>query len=91
MVRCPVCGTRLDLAESNLTERQKKIRAAIEQLNRQNGRPPYAWEIGYVVELSDGFVRRELRLMERMGIVKRDGPRSGWKLRTEHITVIPAA
>jgi hypothetical protein len=28
--------------------------------------------------------------MEAIHILKRDGPRMGWKLKTEHITVIPA-
>jgi predicted transcriptional regulator len=90
MVRCPVCGTRLDFAEVKLTDRQKAIREAIETLKRQNGKWPYSWEVAYVVELSDGFVRRELRHMETIGILSRDGPRSGWKLRSEHITVILA-
>jgi hypothetical protein len=92
MIRCPVCGTKLDIAELGLTERQQKIRDVIEQLRRETGRWPHAKEIGYVMGYTDRMMRYELRYMEKLGIVCRPGgPRRGWALRKEHLTVIRAA
>jgi hypothetical protein len=92
MIRCPVCGTPLDLAELNLTSRQQKIRDVIERLRRELGRFPYSWEIAVEINYTDRFVRYELVEMEQAGVVCRPhGPRSGWTLKKEHLTVIRAA
>lgn len=92
MIRCPVCGSKLDLAEMGLSDRQRKIRDSIEQLRRETSRWPHAKEIGVSIGYSERAIRYELSHMERIGVVCRpSGPRSGWALRKEHLTVIKAA
>ena len=88
MIRCPICGSRLDFVFHTLSERQKKIRDAIEKLHRDNGRWPIAREIGCELGYSDREMRRELVKMEEMGVLIRFGTRSGWVLKSEHIAVI---
>lgn len=91
MVRCPVCGTRLIFAENKLTQQQQAVRDALDTLHRELGRWPYAREVGELLGYSDREARRQLVELEDMKVVKRFGPRSGWALVTEHITVISAA
>lgn len=92
MIRCPNCGEKLDIAEIIITERQRKIRDAIAHIRRESGKWPYAREVGAIVGYTDRAMRYELARMEHLGIVCRpSGPRSGWALRREHLTVIRAA
>jgi hypothetical protein len=92
MIRCPECGAKLDLAEIILTERQQSVRNAIERIRRETGRWPYAREIGAIIGYTDRAMRYELARMESLGVVCRpSGPRSGWALRREHLTVIRAS
>jgi predicted transcriptional regulator len=92
MLRCPNCGAKLDVASVILTPRQRAIRDAVETLRRETGRPAHTCDVATCVGWSVRAVRYELAHLESMGEICRPaGPKSGWALRKQEITLVPLA
>jgi predicted transcriptional regulator len=92
MLRCPSCGAKLDVASVILTPRQRMVRDAVETLRRETGRPARTRDIATRVGWSVRAVRYELAHLESMGeICRPDGPKSGWTLKKQEITLVPLA
>jgi predicted transcriptional regulator len=90
MLRCPNCGAPVDVAAVLLTPRQRAIRNAVEALRRETGRPARTTDVATRVNWSVREVRRELAHLEGMGeICRPSGPKSGWALKKQEITLVP--
>lgn len=91
VMRCPVCGTKLDLVELSLTARQRQIRDVVEHLGHTQGGPVPTKAIAVQVGYAPTTIRPELSTLEKMGILCRpNGPKSGWALRKEQIALARA-
>lgn len=91
-LRCPNCGVKLDIAELALTERQRTIREAIEELERDTGKPARTEAIAAQVGYAPTTIKPELRTMEAQQVICRpNGPKSGWSLKKSHLRLIRAA
>lgn len=92
MLRCPACGTKLDIADAmELTARQQLIRDAIERINRDTGRLARTVTIAEAVGYAPTTIKPDLAHLEHMGIVCRpNGRKSGWALMKERVTLVLA-
>jgi predicted transcriptional regulator len=92
MIRCPNCGQKLDIAELTLTERQRRLRDAIEQIRRDNGRPARTAEIAEAVGYAPSTIKPDLKQLRAIGVIcNPNGPKSGWAPRTDKFVLVRAA
>lgn len=92
MIRCPSCGQKLDIAELTLTERQRKLRDAIDQIRRDKGRPARTVEIATEVGYAPSTIKPDLKQLRSMGIVcNPNGPKSGWAPMADQFVLVRAA
>lgn len=92
MLRCPACGTKLDIADAmELTPRQQLIRDAIEQIKRDTGKLAKTVTIAEIVGYAPTTIKPDLAHLEHSGIVCRpNGVKSGWALKKERVTLVVA-
>jgi len=92
MLRCPNCGIKLDIEELALTERQRTIRTAVEEIERDTAKPARTLAIAEHVGYAPTTIKPDLAHMEQVGILCRpDGPKSGWSLKKKHLRLVRAA
>lgn len=92
MLRCPACGTKLDIADAReLTPRQMAIREVIEEIQRDTGRPAKTVEIADELDYAPTTIKPDLAHLEHSGIVCRpNGIKSGWALKKDRVTLVVA-
>ena len=94
MLRCPNCGARLEIArpEVELTERQRAIRDAIEEIRRDTGALARTEAIAFRLGYAPTTLRPDLAEMEARKIIWRpNGSKSGWGIWEDHISLVQAA
>lgn len=91
-LRCPACGTRLDIADvMELTDRQKLIRDAVEEIKRHTGKPARTEAIAERVGWAPTTIRPDLMHLEHSEILCRpNGKKSGWALKKERVALVVA-
>lgn len=91
-MRCPNCGTKLDIQELALTDRQRSIRDAVEAIERDTGKPASTKAIADRVGYSPSTIKPDLQTMKAKEIVcLPNGRCSGWSLKKHHLRLIRAA
>jgi predicted transcriptional regulator len=92
MYKCPVCGTKLDLALLTMTPRQRELLDAVEQIERNTGKPGRTNVIAAQVGLAPSTIKPDLKIMREQGVLCcPNGPKSGWGVRKHHIKLVRVA